>query len=417
MYWILALLLLGIAAFCVAWPLVRRAAAARSAGPVPDAEASSATVRAVYQDRLTELRAEIAAGRIDPAIQEQVMEELRAALLDDYRELEAAGAGRHAAARGTGGAGRLGWVLACLLPLGGLGVYWIIGEPSAGTVVGAAAVLQLDPDRDRAEIEAWRERLTRRVAREPADAQSWYLLGSTGLQLGEFADAADAFSRAHAITGPDPVIDVYWLQSRYLAQGGALDPLSREIAERILARRENHPLVLELFAIDAFRRGEYADTVAYLNRALTNDLAPQQAQSLLAGLEQAQSRLEPQLPTVAIEISAADGAPADAVLFVIARPPGGGMPYAVVRRPAGVLPLTVRLDDRVSMNPELPLSRAPAFEVVVRLSRSGTAAPHPGDWEWRSAPLAADQLAAPVNLVARLEAPAESRAPAAASGT
>ena len=93
-------------------------------------------------------------------------------------------------------------------------------------------------------------------------------------------------------------------------------------------------------------------------------------------------------------------------MFVIARPPGGGMPYAVVRRPARLLPLDVTLDDTVSMSPARPLSGAEAFEVVVRLSRSGTAAPAPGDWEWRSDVLRTGELGSAAELDARLRPPA-----------
>jgi cytochrome c-type biogenesis protein CcmH len=362
-------------------------------------------VRALYRDRVAELEAEAAAGRLDPAMRQQVLEELGTSLLDDYREFEAAATGADGVGRERGGAARSAWLLALLLPMAGLGIYWAIGEPTADTVAGAVAVLRLDPERDRAELEAWRDRLERRVAREPEDAQSWYLLGSAGMQLADFGPAAEAFARAADVTGPDPVIDIYWLQARYLAQGGTIDPLTREIADRILARQPNHALVLELFAIDAYRRGEYQTSVGYLNRALSNDLAEPQLNALLAGLEAARAKMPPLLPSVEVAVSAAADAPRDAVLFVIARPPGGGMPYAVVRRPASHLPLAVQLDDTVSMNPDLPLSRAPGFEVVVRLSRSGTPAAQPGDWEWRSAPLLADDLGAPVSLVAALEAP------------
>jgi cytochrome c-type biogenesis protein CcmH len=278
-------------------------------------------------------------------------------------------------------------------------------------------VLQLDPERDRAELESWRARLDRRVALEPADGQSWFLLGSAGMQLGDFGPAAEAFARAAEIAGPDPVVDVYWLQARYLAQGGEIDPRTREIADRILSRQPSHPLVLELFAIDAYRKGAYRESVTYLNRALGNDLTDAQLEALLAGLEAARGRMEPLLPRVDVAVSAAPDAPRDAVLFVIARPPGGGMPYAVIRRPARLLPLSVQLDDTASMNPDLPLSVAPAFEVVVRLSRSGTPAPQPGDWEWRSAPLAAADLTAPVSLTAALAPPdPAAAADAAAAG-
>ena len=92
-------------------------------------------------------------------------------------------------------------------------------------------------------------------------------------------------------------------------------------------------------------------------------------------------------PGIDVRLRALETPPATATLFVIARPAGGGMPYAVVRRAAAPLPVAVRLDDAVSMNPALPLSAAGEVEVVVRISLTGAAAPHPGDWEWRSGPL------------------------------
>ena len=89
------------------------------------------------------------------------------------------------------------------------------------------------------------------------------------------------------------------------------------------------------------------------------------------------------------------------------------MPYAVVRRPAALLPLSVRLDDTVSMNPALQLSQAGPVEVVVRLSRSGAPAAGPGDWEWRSETLALTEAQAPIRLEARLAPPVAPVQPAA----
>ncbi|MFM8354900.1 MAG: hypothetical protein ACKOBM_08340, partial [Gammaproteobacteria bacterium] len=126
----------------------------------------------------------------------------------------------------------------------------------------------------------------------------------------------------------------------------------------------------------------------------------------LAGLDAARARIEPLLPRIDVAVDAPPDAPRGATLFVIARPPGGGMPFAVVRRPASQMPTAVVLDDTVSMNPDLPLSRAGAFEVVVRLSLSGTPGAHPGDWEWRSEPLDPAALSAPVPLSVMLAPPA-----------
>jgi cytochrome c-type biogenesis protein CcmH len=408
--WLLAAAMLAAAVAFVAVPLYVRAGRADrardQASAAEPASANAALARAIYRDRVQELEAESAAGRLDAAVKGQVLDELGAALLDDYVELESAGTAESSAAPARIGAPRFAWALALLLPVAALGVYWFIGEPTAGSITGAIKVLSLDPERERSEIERWRGVLERRVAQQPEDAASWFLLGGTQLQLGAFERAAAAFERAAALNGPDPVVDVYWLQARYLAAGGAFDAESREIAERILGRESNHPVVLELYAIDAYRQGDFRATVGYLNRALMNDLAEGRVRALVAALDEARAKLPPSTPSVAVEVSAPAGAPPDATLFVIARPPGGGMPYAVVRRPATLVPLTVNLDDTVSMNPALPLSAAAGFEVVARLSRSGTPAAQPGDWEWRSAPLTAADLGAPVRLLAVLEAPA-----------
>ena len=402
MLWITTGGLLALALAFALWPFLR---ASRAQVPGDDVTGDRrAAMRALYRDRVAEIERETGAGQLDPEIRQEVEAELGANLLDEFRHADEPGAAAAAPpARGLGGAL---WATLGVLPLLAVVIYLTVGEPDAVDLAGASEVVRLDPQADRTELERWRDRLTERVARHPDDGQSWYLLGVARLQLGRFAPAAEAFATASARIGTDPGIDIYWLQARYLADGGTLGPEARAIAARVLASRPNHPLVLEMYAIDAFRAGDYREAAAHLNQALSNDLSDTQAEALLAGLAQARSRMTPLSPSVTVSVAAAAGAPPQATVFVIARPPGGGMPYAVVRRPARLLPLDVTLDDTVSMSPARPLSGAEAFEVVVRLSRSGTAAPAPGDWEWRSEVLRTGELGSAAELDARLRPPA-----------
>ncbi|HEX7034992.1 MAG TPA: c-type cytochrome biogenesis protein CcmI [Pseudomonadales bacterium] len=396
MFWPAAAALLILALAFVVWPLLGgRGARARRAGRV-------AEMRALYRDRLAELEAEAEAGQLDAETRQQVVDELGATLLAELPDDE-----RTVAEAGAGGAVRtVVWALALLLPVTALIVYQSVGEPAALELAGAARVLDLDPEADRSELEQWRARLARRVERVPEDGESWYLLGVTRLQLTDFAGAAAAFAEAHRHLGPDPNVALYWLQSRYLAAGGTLDEQSMRLAQSVLEARPNHPLVLEMFAIEAYRRGDYRQAVEHLNRALANPLPPAQRAVLEGGLAQARERLGTLVPTIDVNITAPANAPSRGVLFVIARPPGGGMPYAVVRRPAATLPTSVRLDDTVTMA-GLELSAAESIEVVVRLSRDGTPTATPGDWEWRSQTLNPSTLDTPVTLTATL-APIES---------
>lgn len=394
MFWLITGVLALLAVGFTAWPFLRGARA--EAGTSNRGE----VIRALYKDRLAELEAEAHAGQLDSVTREQVAEELGANLLAEYREQDPAAAQPDRVPRG-----RLSvavWLAAILVPGLAIVVYFSAGEPGAGDIAGANAVLELDAQTQRPEIRAWAERLDRRVAARPEDAQSWYLLGVSRLQLGEFSAAAQAFARASELVANDPNIDLYWLQSRYLAAGGEMDEQSRRIADRILASRPSHPLVLEMFAIEAYRQGRFREAVEFLNRALNNPLPRSQMDTLLGGLREARSRMGDLSPSVDVDVSAPPDAPRDATVFVIARPPAGGMPYAVVRRPAAMLPLSVRLDDTTTMGPAVSLSDAGEVQIVVRLSRSGNPTAGPGDWEWRSPVLRLAEQSAPVELDATL---------------
>jgi cytochrome c-type biogenesis protein CcmH len=361
------------------------------------------TAAVLYQERLDELRGEMEAGQIQEGERRLIEEELGAALLSDYPQPEVVPApgkdGDTASALPTM------VVSAALLVASALLVYSLVGDPAAMDIAGAEAVMQLDPAGDREALESWRERLAARTDDRPEDIKAWYLLGTADLKLGRFATAAEAFSMAHAAQGDDPSIDVLWLQARYLA-GGQLDATSRGIAERILAANPSQPTVLEILAIEAYREGSFHESVGLLNRALSGALESSHRAALTAGFQEARARLGDLTPSVDVLVESGAPVPNGMTLFVIARPIGGGMPYAVVRRPAVGMPLTIRLDDAVSMNPAAPLSSAAEVEIVVRLSRSGTAMAHPGDWAWQSPAIRLADLGEPFMVRAALAPPA-----------
>ncbi len=385
--------LLAIALALVLWGLLRPLKAA------PQEGVRGETVKALYRDRLAELNAEAEAGQVAADDRAAMEAELGAVLLDDFDE-RAPETARGASLAPT-------WLAATLALTAAvaLGSYLSVGDPGADELIGARAVLSLDPHNDRAALEGWQERLAARVKARPGESESWYLLGHTQLLGGEYARAAESFAVAHAQVGPDPGLDMAWLQARYLAAQGAVDPITREIAGRVLERDPSQPLVLELFAVDAFREGRFKDAVGFLNRALSAPVGPRQRNALEEGLKEARRQLGDLAPSLDVQVAAGSTTPQGATLFVIARPAGGGMPFAVVRRPAASFPASVRLDDAVSMNPALGLSQAGEVEVVVRLSLSGAPMAHPGDWEWRSEVINLQELEAPLLVEATLEPP------------
>lgn len=360
---------------------------------------------ALYQNRRLELEGEIRQARTDETTAQGLKTELDASLLDDVAATE--GAEGQAP---TGAAVRWpGLVLGILLPLLGFVIYNQVGNPEAEQLRNAREVLQLadgDP-----KIEAWREIIEARVERRPKEAESWYLLGHVLLRQQKYARAAEAFSRAKTLVGHDITIETYWLQARYLAADGQVDADSIRLAESILERDPANYPVLQLLSVHKARSGDFAGSLAMLYKAQNTPLDPARQAALQDFIRQVRAHVPVQLPTIDVAVRASGEVPPHATLFVIARPVGGGMPFAVARHSAQLLPIEVRLDDVASMNPANPLSRAEKVEVIARLSLSGQPAAGPGDWSWTSAPIDVAGMKEPARLDVELTPPA-----AAASG-
>ena len=80
-------------------------------------------------------------------------------------------------------------------------------------------------------------------------------------------------------------------------------------------------------------------------------------------------------------------APTDSI-FVFARAAQGPrMPLAVIRKTVQDLPLTFTLDDSMAVMPSMKLSSVDTVIVGVRISKSGSATPSPGDLQGLSQPV------------------------------
>ena len=266
---------------------------------------------------------------------------------------------------------------------------------------GAEAVLVLDAEKNRDELLAWQDKLAAYGQTNTNNVKVHYLLGQSRLKTGDYAQAAASFALAHRSSPEDINIRVLWLQARFLAAGGSLDDAGHQLAEQILGAVPNVSVVLEILALDAISNGRASEAVVYLNRLLSGLDNPSRAAGLVAAIRGLRAQF--QQPGIDVEVRAEGDIPQSATVFVIARPVGGGMPYAVVRRPAELMPMIVRLDDLVSMSDVRKLSEAEEFEIVVRLSRSGQAMEQAGDWEWLSVPMSLE--ADPEKIISMLQAP------------
>ena len=376
-------------------------------------EQAEASSRAWYEERLRAVEQET----LDEEDKTQLAEELAAVLLAEYPDAEGKVVGKNdelpsALLGGANGsskpdamADRLPrgslrpaitlFLCGALLLAAALGVYVQLGSYGASKIQGAQAILSLSAEDDAAELQSWQMVLNAWLADRPDDAPSWYLLGHAHLKLGDFGQAERAFAQAHAFAKTDALVKLYWLQARYLSQQGELDALSKQLAQEILATSPNNQQVLEMLAVSAIGEGDAPTAITMLNRKLNTVQQPDRVRATVDAIKAL--RMSAALPTsasaVQVEVSIAKGLRANPndTVFVVARPVGGGMPYAVVRRPSWSLPFAVVLDDLVSMSPDRPMSKAETVEILVRLSATGTAEAAPGDWRWLSEPISMNQ--------------------------
>ena len=249
--------------------------------------------------------------------------------------------------------------------------YWVVGGSQLMQVEGAEKLLMLDPVREAVELEQWSDRLKYRLESNREDGKSWYLLGHAYLKRSEYTLASSAFSQANRIFGSDQNVLNYWLQSRYLASGN-VDAKSREIIDEILRAEPGNITVAEILGVDALKNGNVELAIKELSRVISASDNPSKQIILASLVSEARKTLTEKLVGIVVNLSSSTEIAGGSFLFVVARPVGGGMPYAVAKRPVEMLPFSVVLDDLVTMQPTRLLSEADSFEVLIRYSASGT---------------------------------------------
>ena len=351
---------------------------------------------ATFEERRAELAEDLADGRLDAASHRALLAELDRALLADVGT--ATPTGVKMAARP---ARRVLWASAVLMPLLALLFYapWGLSFGAAEDLAfkaelevfdAAQAALGEDPTAQeiaglRLRLEGLEQRLRSLDAKEP---DGWFLVGQRAMDLGAFAQAATAFEEVEKLTGGALVALVYRAQALYLANDRRLDPTARALVDRVLAAVPDQPVMLELLAMDAFSQARYREAAETFRRVLAAGVTnPARRQFLedaqrraaeLGGLDLAAlGEAAPAGPGIAVDLTVApawlENLPAQAQLFILARPPGGRMPLAVERHNPATQ-LSVRLGPEDAMSPAMSIVGQEAVEVVARLSMDGSPA-------------------------------------------
>ncbi len=279
-------------------------------------------------------------------------------------------------------------------------LYTLIGTPKA-----------LDPAQRRApdNIGDAVTQLETELQRDPNQAEGWRLLANAYAAIGRTRDAQAARARALKLAPDDADLLTQAAEARAMdAPGRSFDAQGVAMLQRALVQQPMHQRARWFLGI-AQRQAKQPAAAARTWEPLLAIVDTKTGASLREQINAARSDagLAP-LPLTAtspagIRISVSlDPALAmrlrkDAVVFVIARRPGGApMPVAVEKLRADSLPQVVTLDDADSLMPTAKLSQLQSVEIIARVSASGDATPRPGDFEAAATTVQKGQTAAAV---------------------
>ncbi|MEP6608119.1 MAG: c-type cytochrome biogenesis protein CcmI [Burkholderiaceae bacterium] len=379
------------AALCwVLWPLLR-------SGPTRSVEHAAANV-SIFKEQFADLDADLTRGTLSHEHHIEAKSELERRLLDEVRATSSVRP-EHRSHRWAAVA------VALILPIAAATLYWQFGTPRA--LSGGAIAAADDGSLTREQIEMMITDLTRRLEKEPDNAEARSLLARTHYAIGNFSQAADAYARLSVVFPDDADLMADYADALAMSDGRSFAGKPMELVTRALKLDPSQWKALAMAGSEAFERRDYKAAMEYWQRlqtvvppespvakqvqgsidqarelAATASGAPLAARPNMGAVDRSPGEQRSVSGTVALSPSLMSKVRPDDAVFIFARPVDGSrMPVAVVRARVGELPLKFTLDDSRAMGPSVKISNLAEVLVTARVSRTGNAIPASGDLE------------------------------------
>lgn len=342
------------------------------------------------QNKLKELKTDLAAGNLTQAQFDAAKQELEVGLYHDLHD---------GATQQSSGNGR--WLIVPLLfivPVVSLGLYAQLGDFRAFEANPGAAAQQAEAGPDGDQINAMIAKLEQRLQQQPNDAKGWLMLGRSYKALQRYDDAVAALKKVQALQGDSADILLQIADVLAVANDGSLQGEPTNLIEQALKLQPDNEIGLWLSGMSKAELGQYDEAIA-LWRKLQQRYQPGQAEHqevqdmINAALERSGKPAEAvqpaptaaaASPVINVNVTLADkfkaGVKADDSLMVYVKAANGPkMPLAAVKRQVKDLPLNISFDDSMAMMPTMKISSVDEVIVTARVSRSGNAIPEAGE--------------------------------------
>jgi len=415
----------------VLWPLITQSRHREQDVTASDSVRQSTNV-ALYHDHLADIQASLASGSVTQEQFDALNAELERNLLED----SAVSSGGHESGAVLSVNRRKPVVFFSLLLLivlvaaallyGRLGAYssWQVKQALDERYALEQDFVAADASQQgqlQAKIIVANQRLITRlkadVGNHPDNLQTRALLARTTAGMGDYPTAIEQFKAILELESEGvSSIRAELAQALFLQMNNSVSPEVQSLVAEVLIEDPNNTLGLSLSGIGAFQSEDYATAISFWEKMIAieganspNAIALQQGintarqrmtaadqvsdtTSTASTLSASQSESVTSGPQIPVMVSLREGVTAapEATVFIYARAwQGMKAPLSIARMQVKDLPVTLLLNNSMSMAPSMNLNTAAEFELVARISPSGSPVPQAGDWQVTLGPITA----------------------------
>lgn len=407
--YILILVLLVLACFFIVWPYLTHQ---------QKRENQSTVSLAVFKERLLDLETEKQAGTISDDIFIKLKDELTSTLAE---EVDGNSLINTQASTDNKIPLWIGGSAAAMLICVSVMLYAALGSASlleSKALMDDFKIKQMQFTHGKTvDLLASTQALEAVLIKEPKQAESWYIIARTYMDLDEFALAEKAFltvvdlARPKATTIELAGLLGQYAQASYFNHQQTLNDSANNALKEAIALNPEETTSLSLIGINAFKQADYPVAIENWQKVL-KIIGPNSpnANAIIASIQNAKAQMgdtthktlaaQAGMPTKHVTVTVAlapefqDKLPANTTVFVFARPTDGSrMPLAARKLTLGQLPITLTLDDSNAMGPMGKISQASSVHVGAVVAQSGTPGAKPGDLtgDLQNVPVGLDQ--------------------------
>jgi len=364
----------------------------------------------IAKDKIAELDADLRIGVLSQDQYDRARQELERSLLEDV-----GGSTAHAVPTASANTSLVSAVVVGIaIPILAVVLYQHLGGGLAA-IHPELAQPSVKAEAHEGTIETMVVQMKERLAKNPADAEGWSMLGRSYYFLKRYNDAAQSYGKVVEIIGetePDVLAD--YADTVAMASGRSMKGKPYELVKKALSLQPLHEKSLWLAGSAAYEEKDYNSALGYFEKLMQvfppGSENSEQMKRNIGELQELMAQNGMKVPpTAATGAAPARAAPAAAggaakitgtvklnpaltakaaasdTVFIFARAAQGPrMPLAIVRKQVKDLPFTFTLDDSMAMNPDMKLSNFKQVVVGARVSKSGNAMPQSGDLQGQS---------------------------------